>query len=76
MKKVKIQISGMYDITQFIEHASKVEEPGVIVYKGSTMIDGSSLMGMLNLDTTHGIIVEYPQDAQDFDDFVQKFMSD
>jgi hypothetical protein len=40
------------------------------------MIDGSSLMGMLNLDTTHGIIVEYPQDDQDFDDFVQKFMSD
>lgn len=76
MKKVKISISGVYDITQFVEHATKVEGPGVNVYKGSLIIDGTSLMGMLSLDTSRGIEVEYPQEAKDFENFLQQFMKE
>lgn len=71
MKKVKIKGASLNDITHFVELASKVEEPGVNVYKGRTVIDGSSLMGMLALDISNGIEVEYPASATEFDEFIQ-----
>lgn len=74
MKKIKIYISGINDITRFVEEASKVEGPGVIVYKGSTGIDGSSLMGMLALDTSGRVEVTYPATATEFDNFIQQFI--
>lgn len=76
MKKIKIHISGVYDITQFVEHAAKVESQGVNVYKGKIMLDGASLMGMLALDTSPGIEVEYPDNAKDFEDFLQQFVKE
>lgn len=74
MKKIKIHISGMNDITNFVKEASKVDGPGVIVYKGSMSVDGSSLMGMLALDTSKEIEVEYPSSAIEFDKFITPFV--
>ena len=73
MNKVKIKIEGVYDITRFVEEANKVR-PGVNVYKGNIMLDGTSLVGMLSLDTKNGIDVEYPEDALDFEQFLIQFM--
>ncbi len=73
MKTVKIDINGIYDITEFVRQATKVDS-GVTVYKGSVAIDGASLVGMMSLDTTGGIDVEYPETALDFDDFVSNFI--
>lgn len=74
MKKVKIQISGVYDVTQFVQQASQVDAPGVNVYKGHMAVDGASLMGMLALDTSNGLEVEYPESAKEFDNFIQQFV--
>ena len=71
MKKIKIKSLSVNEINHFVELASKVEEPGVHVYKGRTIIDGSSLMGMLVLDISDGIEVEYPASATEFDEFIQ-----
>lgn len=76
MKKVKLKNLKINDIAPFVELAQKVEEPGVLVHKGSTAIDGSSLMGMLALDTSNGIEVEYPTSAIDFDNFIKNLMGD
>lgn len=73
MKTVKIDINGIYDITEFVRQATKVDS-GVTVYKGSVAIDGASLVGMMSLDTTGGIDVEYPETALDFDDFISNFI--
>lgn len=74
MKSVKINIAGIYDVTEFVKHASEVS-PGVNVRKGSQYIDGASLMSMMSLDTTGGVIVEYPADARDFENFISKFVA-
>lgn len=74
MKKVKINISGIYDITQFVQQASQVEGPGVIVSKGRISVDGSSIMGMLALDTSGDIEIEYPSSAIDFDNYIAAFV--
>ena len=74
MKTLKINIAGIYDITQFVKFASEVK-PGVNVRKGSQCIDGASIMGMMALDTTGGIIVEYPADAKDFEDYISNFIA-
>lgn len=74
MKTAIINIHGVHDITQFVEQASKVSEPGVTVHRGQTKIDGSSLMGMLALDTEDAIKVEYPEFAVDFENFITKFI--
>lgn len=71
MKKVKIKNTNLNDISRLVELASKVEGPGVIVHNGRTTIDGSSLMGMLTLDISDGIEVEYPASAIDFDNFIK-----
>lgn len=74
MNKVKIKIAGLYDITRFVEAASKVEGHGVIVSNKRTTVDGSSLVAMLSLDTSHGLIVEYPSSAVEFNTFIQEFI--
>ena len=74
MNKVRIKISGLYDITRFVEQASKVGGTGVIVSNGRMIIDGSSLMGMMSLDTSKGIMVEYPSSAEEFHNFIQEFV--
>lgn len=71
MKKVRIKNINFNDIKHFVELAENVEEPGVAVRKGKITIDGSSLMGMLALDTSDGIEVSYPASATEFDLFIQ-----
>ena len=74
MNKVKIKIAGLYDITRFVEAASKVEGSGVIVTNGKTTVDGSSLVAMLALDTSNGLEVKFPYSAIDFSNFIQEFI--
>ena len=74
MKRVKIKIDGINDIIRFIEQAVLVEEPGVHVYKGSVVIDGTSLVGMLSLDTSKGIEVEYPSSAENFSKYLKDYL--
>ena len=72
MKTMKIAINGIHDISEFITRASEIES-AVIVRKGSISVDGASLIGMMSLDTAGGIIVEYPEDAHDFENFLAEF---
>lgn len=74
MNKVKIKIAGLYDITRFVEAASKVGGPGVMVSNKRTTVDGSSLVAMLSLDTSYGLMVEYPASAINFNTFIQEFI--
>ena len=74
MKKIKIKISGADNITRLVEQASLVEEPGVYIHKGKTIIDATSLVGMLALDTSQPIIVEFPSSAIDFENYLKEFI--
>ena len=73
MKKVEINIHGIYDITRFVKYASDVKSD-INVYKDNQVIDGSSLMSMMTIDSSKNLIVEYPEDAKDFEDFLAPFI--
>lgn len=73
MKTVKIRIYYASDVIDFVEKASKVSSD-VIVKRGSRIVDGTSLVGMLSLNTSEGITVIYPEDDLFFDNFISKFL--
>ena len=72
MKRIRIIIKDVNDMKRFIIHSSKVQEPGVNVYKGNLVIDGSSVIAMMNLIDSE-ITVEYPEHHQSFASFVKQF---
>ena len=72
MKTLKIDINGVYDISEFVNQAAKVKGD-VVVRRGSRSVDATSLMGMLSLDTTGGIEVTFPQEAFEFEIYLSKY---
>lgn len=74
MKKTFIKLHGINDVVQFTQNASFVDGD-VIVSRGAYKVDGKSLMGMLSIDVSQGFSVEFPEDAEKFDTFLQTFPS-
>ena len=76
MKKMTIKIYSIPDISTFVAKAIKVENNDITVKQGRYIIDGKSLMGVLSLDLTKKIIVEYPETAFEFEDFIKNFKAE
>lgn len=72
MVKKKIRINDVENMKKFIKYCSKVHEPGVTVYRGSLTVDGSSVIAMMALVDIE-FIVEYPETAQGFNEFLSPF---
>ena len=68
-KKIQIFIHGLTDISTFVQEATKADVD-IIVSNGRTSVDGSSLMGMLALDTSKGFTVKYPDTAKKFEEYL------
>ena len=73
MKKINIKIQGINDVNAFIQHARDVDGD-VLVHRGRFCIDGKSILGMFSLDVSDGCTVEYPDDAVEFNNFLQQFI--
>lgn len=69
-----IKMNNVTDVMNFVKEASKIEGD-VTVLKGRYIIDGKSIMGVMSIDMSTGMIVEYPADAVDFENFISKFES-
>lgn len=67
-----ITINGITDMTNFIRHAVMVDGD-VICRKGKYAVDGKSIMGVMSIDISTGVTVEYPDDATDFNEFLKQF---
>ena len=73
MKKTKlIKINGIADVTAFVKMASQVDGD-VTLYRGKYVVDGTSLLGVFSVDPSEGVTVEYPEDAEVFEEFINKF---
>ena len=73
MKKTKlIKINGIADVTAFVKMASQVDGD-VTLYRGKYVVDGTSLLGVFSVDPSEGVTVEYPEDAEIFEEFIKKF---
>lgn len=67
-----ITINSITDMTDFIHHAVMVDGD-VICRKGKYTVDGKSIMGVMSIDISTGVTVEYPDDATDFNEFLNQF---
>ena len=75
MSKSKfIKMNNVTDVMNFVKEASKIEGD-VTVLKGRYIIDGKSIMGVMSIDMSTGMTVEYPADAIDFENFISQFES-
>ncbi len=75
MSKSKfIKMNNVTDVMNFVKEASKIEGD-VTVLKGRYIIDGKSIMGVMSIDMSTGMTVEYPVDAVDFENFISQFES-
>lgn len=72
LKSKFIKMNNITDITNFIKEASKVKDD-ITVYKGRYIIDGKSVMGVMSIDISTGMTVEYPETAIEFEKFISQF---
>ena len=72
MKKMYVAINTINKATEFVQKASQVDGD-VICTKGRYTIDGKSIMGVFSIDISEGIIVEYPETATDFEEYISQF---
>lgn len=73
MKKKYIKINGITDMITFIQAAARVKGD-VICRKGKYTIDAKSFMGVASIDISTGVLVEYPETAIEFEDFLTQFV--
>lgn len=59
MKKIKITLYTVKEITDFCENAQKIKG-NVTIYKDKYVVDAKSLMGLFSIDLSTGVEVEYP----------------
>ena len=69
MKTMPIKITGINDMTNFVKEAAAVLGD-VACREGKYVVDGKSLLGVMSIDLSTGVIVEYPNDAIDFEKFL------
>ena len=72
MKKMYVAINTINKAIEFVQKASQVDGD-VICTKGRYTIDGKSIMGVFSIDISEGIIVEYPETATDFEEYISQF---
>ena len=75
MKRVFVKIYGINDVNEFVQMARLVDGD-ILVSRGSWCVDGKSILGMFSIDVSQGCMVEYPENAKIFEQFLQKFVSD
>ena len=75
MKKVFIKIAEIDGVNKFVQHARNVQGD-VLVSRGQFCVDGKSILGMYSLDVSQGCTVQYPEDAIEFDEFIQQFVGE
>lgn len=72
MKTKYIKISGITDATNLVKEASKVDGD-VSAKKGRYIIDCKSIMGVMSINISTGVLIEYPADAIEFEKFISQF---
>ena len=67
-----IVLDRLKDITDFVNAASRLEKHkgDILLLQGKQVVEATSLLGVLSLDTSKGVIVSYPNDLIEFNNFI------
>lgn len=71
-----IVLDRLKDITDFVNAASHFEKHkgDILLLQGKQVVEATSLLGVLSLDTSKGVIVSYPNDLIEFNNFIKPFI--
>lgn len=72
MKSKMIKINKIEDINAIVKQAEQVKD-GVYIHRGRFVVDASSIMGIMSIDLTDHVKIEYPASALEFDKFIAAF---
>lgn len=65
-----IKVNKVSDIYAFVDAASRCDSD-ILVKKGKCVVDGKSLMGIMSIDMSTGVTVEYSDES--FGNFLDNF---
>lgn len=72
MKSKNVKIVGITDVVNLAKEAYKVDGD-ICIKRGKYVVDGKSLMGIMSIDVSMGVVIEYPEDAKEFENFISQF---
>lgn len=73
MKEKLIALNSINDIKEFVNQAILVDGD-ILCIRGHYVVDASSLLGILSINVSDGFTVRYPDDAEQFDSYIDKFV--
>ena len=71
-KTMQVRIRGVTDTALFVEHAKEINTD-VTIRRGKFCIDGKSILGVLSLDMSDGVQVEYDENETEFENWLRRF---
>ena len=72
MKVMTVRIIGVADAATLVEHAKEINTD-VTIRHGKFCIDGKSILGVLSLDMSDGVQVEYDENETEFENWLRRF---
>lgn len=72
MKAMTVRIRGVADAALLVEHAKEINTD-VTIRRGKFYIDGKSILGVLSLDMSDGVQVEYDENETEFENWLRRF---
>lgn len=71
-----IVLDRLKDITDFVNAATRLEKHkgDILLSQGRQIVEATSLLGVLSLDTSKGVTISYPNDLEEFHNFIQSFI--
>lgn len=72
-KSKVIKLKDTLDISALVANAELVEGD-VIIKSGNRYIDASSLLGMVGIASREAIVIFYPENAKNFDNFIKQYI--
>lgn len=72
MKVMTVRIRGVADAATLVEHAKEINTD-VMIRRGKFCIDGKSILGVLSLDMSDGVQVEYDENETEFENWLRRF---
>lgn len=71
-----IVLDRLKDITDFVNTAARLEKHkgDIFLSQGRQIVEATSLLGVLSLDTSKGVTISYPNDLEEFHNFIQSFI--
>lgn len=69
-----VKITTISDVKDLINYTRTVDGD-VLIKKGTYVVDGTSILGVLSLDMSTPVEIVYPQDALELEGFLNKFLA-